>query len=76
MVFHFPLAPDSGLQEAVELSFGVVGFGKIGIDVRLLDMFESGLGVAKQRPILVLFSIVKSLGPGHPFGNVFAIAAT
>lgn len=75
MVFHFPLASDSGFHKAIELSLGVHRFGEVCVDIGLLYMLESWLRVAKQWPIFVVFSKVKVLSSGHPLGNVFTIVA-
>lgn len=76
MIFHFPLAPDSGFEESIELSLGVGRFWEIGVDVCLFDMFESGLCVSEHGSVAIVFAIVEALGSGHPVRNVLAVAAT
>lgn len=41
LILHIPLAPGSGFDQPVELTFGVDCFGEVGVNVGLLNIFES-----------------------------------
>ena len=63
LALHLPFGSGPRLDQSFELSFRIVFFWCICVDIGLFNMFKARGGVTEHRSIAVVFAVVEILGP-------------